>query len=45
MLFIPASMQIGNLNALMAIPGLCFIALNWIIIVYILMDAKKYLLR
>jgi len=43
MLFVPASLQIGNLLALMAIPSLSFILLNWIIITYILNDAMKYL--
>ena len=43
MLLVPASLQIGNLLALMAIPSLSFILLNWIIIIYILKDAMKYL--
>jgi hypothetical protein len=42
MLFIPGSLMIGNLIAVIAIPSLCFIFLNWIIIVYILMDGMKY---
>ena len=42
-IFVPASLQMGNLFALMAIPSLSFIFLNWIIIVYILQDAMKYL--
>lgn len=45
MFFVPASFQIGNLNAIIAIPSLSFIFLNWIIIVYILKDGMKYLLK
>jgi hypothetical protein len=45
MFFIPASFQIGNLNAMIAIPSLSFIFLNWIIIVYILKDGMKYLIK
>jgi hypothetical protein len=43
MLFVPASFQIGNLIALMAIPSTCFIFLNWIVVAIILKDATKYL--
>ncbi|MCX6285767.1 MAG: hypothetical protein NTY96_01460 [Bacteroidetes bacterium] len=43
MFFIPVSLQIGNLIAIIAIPSLSFIFLNWIIIVYILRDGMKYL--
>jgi hypothetical protein len=43
MLLVPAISQMGNLNTLMAVPSLSFILLNWIIIVYILKDATKYL--
>ena len=43
MLLVPASLQIGNLLALVAIPSLSFIFLNWIVIMYILKDAIKYL--
>ena len=42
-LLVPASFQIGNLIALMAIPSTCFIFLNWIVVVIILRDARKYL--
>ncbi len=42
-LLVPASLQIGNLVALMAIPSTCFIFLNWIVVVIILRDATKYL--
>jgi hypothetical protein len=43
MLLVPASSQIGNMILLMAIPSVCFILLNWIIIIFILNDAMKYL--
>jgi hypothetical protein len=43
MLLVPVSLYTGNLPALMAIPTLGFIFLNWIIIIYILQDAMKYL--
>ena len=43
MLLVPASFQIGNLIALMAIPSTCFIFLNWIVVAIILKDATKYL--
>jgi hypothetical protein len=43
MLLVPASFQIGNLVALMAIPSTCFIFLNWIVVAIILKDATKYL--
>jgi hypothetical protein len=36
MLFVPASTKIGSLIAIIAIPSLIFIFLNWMIIVYIL---------
>jgi hypothetical protein len=42
MLFIPVTMMIGNLIAIIAIPSLCFILLNWIIVVFILWDGMKY---
>ena len=42
-LLVPASFQIGNLIALMAIPSTCFIFLNWIVVAIILRDAGKYL--
>jgi hypothetical protein len=42
MLLIPASLQIGNLIALVAIPSTCFIFLNWIVVAIILKDATKY---
>jgi hypothetical protein len=40
---VPASAQMGNLVLLMAVPSVCFILLNWIIIFFILNDAMKYL--
>ena len=43
MFLVPVSLQIGNLPALVAIPSLSFIFLNWIVILYILKDAMKYL--
>jgi len=43
MVFVPVSLLIGNLLAIIAIPSLSFIFLNWIIIVYILKDGMKYL--
>lgn len=43
MFLVPTSLQIGNLPALVAIPSLSFIFLNWIVIIYILKDAMKYL--
>jgi hypothetical protein len=42
MFFVPASLKIGNLIAIIAIPSLSFIFLNWIIIVYIVRDGMKY---
>ncbi len=42
-LLVPASLQIGNLIALMAIPSTCFIFLNWIVVAIILRDTTKYL--
>jgi len=43
LLLVPASQQIGNLAVIAAIPSLCFIVLNWVVITYILNDAMKYL--
>jgi hypothetical protein len=43
MLFVPASARIGNLFALAAFPGLVFVAVNWIIVCYILKDGMKYI--
>jgi hypothetical protein len=43
MLLVPASLQIGNLAVIAAIPSLCFIVSNWLTITYILNDAMKYL--
>jgi hypothetical protein len=42
MFFVPASLKIGNLIAIIAIPSLSFIFLNWLIIVYILRDGMQY---
>jgi hypothetical protein len=42
MFFIPVSLHIGNLNAIIAIPTLSFIFLNWIIVIYILKNGMKY---
>jgi hypothetical protein len=44
MLLVPASLQIGNLAEIAAIPSLCFIVSNWLTIIYILNDAMKYLI-
>jgi hypothetical protein len=41
--FVPASLKIGNLIAVIIIPSLSFIFLNWIMIGYILQDGMKYL--
>ena len=41
--FVPPSFQIGNLTAIIAIPSLSFVFLNWIVIVYVLKDGMKYL--
>ncbi|MDB5116532.1 MAG: hypothetical protein JWQ79_2024 [Mucilaginibacter sp.] len=44
MLLVPASPQIGNLAVIAAVPSLCFIVSNWLIITYILNDAMRYLI-
>jgi hypothetical protein len=43
MIFVPVSLQIGNQIAVIAIPSLSFIFLNWILVGYSLRDAMKYL--
>jgi len=45
LLFVPASLQIGNLTMIAAMPSLCFIISNWLVITYILNDAGKYLIK
>ncbi len=45
MFFVPVSLKTGNLPALIAIPSLSFIFLNWIVVVYIIRDALKFLRR
>ncbi|HNW52581.1 MAG TPA: hypothetical protein PKH79_15975 [Prolixibacteraceae bacterium] len=40
--FIPTSLMIGNLIAIIAIPSLSFIFLNWIIVVSVLRDGMRY---
>lgn len=45
MFFVSGSLQIGHLNAIIAIPSLSFIFLNWIIIVYVLRDGMKNLTK
>jgi hypothetical protein len=45
MLFVPASALTGNLITLAAIPGICFILINWVVIIYILRDGVQYLKR
>jgi MFS family permease len=44
-LLVPASPLIGNLAVIAAIPSLCFIVSNWVVITYILNDAMKYLTK
>jgi hypothetical protein len=43
MFFVPISLQIGDQVALIAIPSLSFILLNWIIILFSLRDGMKHL--
>jgi hypothetical protein len=45
MVLVPVSLQIGNLPALIAIPSLSFIFLNWIVVVYIIREELNYLRR
>jgi hypothetical protein len=42
MFFVPVSLLIGNLIAIIAIPSLSFIFMNWIIVIYILREGMKY---
>ena len=45
MFLVPVSLKTGNLPALIAIPSLSFIFLNWIVVVYIIRDGLNYLRR
>jgi hypothetical protein len=40
--FVPASSHFGNLISITAIPSLCFILLNWLVIIFILQGSMKY---
>jgi len=42
LILVPASSHIGNLISIVAIPSLCFILLNWFVIIFILKDSTKY---
>lgn len=42
LLLVPASSHIGNLFSIAAIPSLCFVFLNWFVIIFILHDSMKY---
>ena len=40
--FVPASSHFGNLISIAAIPSLCFILLNWLVIIFMLQGSMKY---
>ena len=42
---VPVSLKTGNLPALIAIPSISFIFLNWVLVVFIIRDALNYLRR
>jgi hypothetical protein len=42
LLLVPASSHIGNLISIAAIPSLCFVFLNWFVIIFIHQDSMKY---
>ena len=43
LIFVPVSSHIGNLISIAAIPSICFVLMNWVVIIYILQDSIKYL--
>lgn len=43
LILVPATSHIGNLISIAAIPSICFIFLNWLVIIFILRDSLKYI--